>query len=357
MIVNVTKKLAEKMNISPIEASSTDKLLAWRAHIGRANRSNFVVFMHEETRFAVVLTRVTTVKLKKLSELFFETLKLVLLSYGINPEIIDWFIAKQGSIVFSRNTDAKKTAQLTSACEVIKMIADNNDSDISLSKILNYRPVGRDYYFPIEKMLEVFKSSGLPIYKQSAFELTIRLDLDGNDAIRKIRVPVDYTFEQLHHIIQKAYCWNNYHLYCFELYSEWPNDFHDKPDMVLTMYDDEDLEIYHNGIDMDGHVLSEFIPKYRKIIYYYDFGDGWHHYITVDEVIKECNEYLPCLINGEGDPPPEDVGGPYGFQEFLEIINNPNHDEYEEMITWAHSQGWKRFDYDYIVRRISSKYI
>ncbi|MBE9592266.1 MAG: plasmid pRiA4b ORF-3 family protein, partial [Proteobacteria bacterium] len=32
--------------------------------------------------------------------------------------------------------------------------------------------------------------------------------------------------------------------------------------------------------------------------------------------------------------PPEDCGGIWGYAELLEIINNPEHEEYEEMMEW-----------------------
>ena len=58
------------------------------------------------------------------------------------------------------------------------------------------------------------------------------------------------------------------------------------------------------------------------------------------------------LLSGEGDAPPEDVGGPGGFAEFLEVTADPEHKEYEHLITWARSQLWKRFDFDSASRSV-----
>jgi len=58
------------------------------------------------------------------------------------------------------------------------------------------------------------------------------------------------------------------------------------------------------------------------------------------------------LLSGYGDAPPEDVGGPGGFTEFLEIISNPAHEEHESMLTWAKSLWWKPFDFDALTRHI-----
>ena len=41
-----------------------------------------------------------------------------------------------------------------------------------------------------------------------------------------------------------------------------------------------------------------------------------------------------CLA-GANACPPEDVGGPYSYAEFLKIINNPKHPEHRETLTWC----------------------
>lgn len=38
---------------------------------------------------------------------------------------------------------------------------------------------------------------------------------------------------------------------------------------------------------------------------------------------------------GELACPPEDVGGTYGYEEFLEAISNPGHEEHVHMLMWV----------------------
>ena len=33
--------------------------------------------------------------------------------------------------------------------------------------------------------------------------------------------------------------------------------------------------------------------------------------------------------------PPEDCGGPWGYPEFLEAIQNPKHKQHEELLEWV----------------------
>jgi hypothetical protein len=78
--------------------------------------------------------------------------------------------------------------------------------------------------------------------------------------------------------------------------------------------------------------ISEFlkIPKDR-IVYEYDFGDGWEHEIIVQKVIEEIElENLPYCVKGKGKCPPEDCGGIWGYLSLLEIAKKPGSDEYKE---------------------------
>jgi hypothetical protein len=92
--------------------------------------------------------------------------------------------------------------------------------------------------------------------------------------------------------------------------------------------------------------LSEYLLQYKKILYCYDYGDDWRHYIEIDKVIEGCTDELPLLLSGEGDAPPEDVGGAGGFAEFIRIINDPDDKDYEFNSNRAKRQFWKPFDFE-----------
>ncbi|GAB4440911.1 MAG: hypothetical protein Kow0031_22850 [Anaerolineae bacterium] len=42
----------------------------------------------------------------------------------------------------------------------------------------------------------------------------------------------------------------------------------------------------------------------------------------------------PRCIKGKRACPPEDVGGIWGYESFLEAIKDPNHPEHEDMLDW-----------------------
>lgn len=89
-------------------------------------------------------------------------------------------------------------------------------------------------------------------------------------------------------------------------------------------------------------------PQTRCFDYIYDFGDSWHHIVIVEEHYARLDARNPFLcLDGGNACPPEDVGGPHGYREFLEALADPTHEEHEHYTTWSGgSFDPKRFDRD-----------
>jgi hypothetical protein len=148
--------------------------------------------------------------------------------------------------------------------------------------------------------------------------------------LRDIKPPVwrrvqvkDCTLPKLHDIIQTCMGWDGYHLHAFDIggvqYSE-PD-----PDGMMDAEDERKFK------------LGQFVRLgYKKFSYTYDFGDNWDHTIQVEKVLDaEPGVRYPRCIAGKRACPPEDCGGPWGYANFLEAIQNPKHPEHEEMLEWA----------------------
>ena len=52
----------------------------------------------------------------------------------------------------------------------------------------------------------------------------------------------------------------------------------------------------------------------------------------------------PCCIDGARNCPPEDVGGVWGYEAFLEAIGDPEHEEHEAYLEWAGDFDSEEFD-------------
>ncbi len=80
-----------------------------------------------------------------------------------------------------------------------------------------------------------------------------------------------------------------------------------------------------------GDVLT---AKGDRLIWNYDFGDDWEHQIVVEAIIEDGDDRAHCT-GGKRAAPPEDCGGPWGYEELLAILADPNDEEHEERLEWA----------------------
>ena len=70
--------------------------------------------------------------------------------------------------------------------------------------------------------------------------------------------------------------------------------------------------------------------------YEYDFGDGWSHELTLEAVaLSEKGRRYPICTEGEVSCPPEDCGGIPGYYRLLEVLADPENEEYESLNLWA----------------------
>ena len=70
--------------------------------------------------------------------------------------------------------------------------------------------------------------------------------------------------------------------------------------------------------------LSNVIPREKfKFSYLYDCGDSWEHKILVEKILEpEAGIDYPVCIKGKRACPPEDCGGTWGYQDFLEAVDD-----------------------------------
>jgi hypothetical protein len=88
--------------------------------------------------------------------------------------------------------------------------------------------------------------------------------------------------------------------------------------------------------DDERFALHEVIRRLpERFTYTYDMGDGWDHDIVIEKVVPRTRgAQYPRCIEGARACPPEDCGGIYGYEEFLEAIANPKHERHEEFRDW-----------------------
>ncbi|PHZ86746.1 plasmid pRiA4b ORF-3 family protein [Paremcibacter congregatus] len=157
----------------------------------------------------------------------------------------------------------------------------------------------------------------------SIIELKITLNYIHPAVTRTLKVPVNIRLDRLHLTIQAAMGWHNCHLYEF---------------MAANInWGVPDPDFGSDILPADKTTLLDVIEDtgIRSLNYIYDFGDGWDHQIKLGKIINPVpGELYPKLIALSGKCPPEDVGGPPGYEHFLEAIADPKHPEHKNIMAW-----------------------
>jgi pRiA4b ORF-3-like protein len=151
----------------------------------------------------------------------------------------------------------------------------------------------------------------------------IRISLDHiePEIWRLIDVPVAMHLSGLHDVIQAAMGWQNYHLFEFRI-----------GDKRYGLPEGKDREVQQAKSVRLAAVLAQGI---KRLDYVYDFGDDWEHTIAIESVTEaDAAVKYPRFVAGARRSPPEDVGGPPGFFDFLEAMANPKHSEHRHLVEW-----------------------
>ncbi len=160
-------------------------------------------------------------------------------------------------------------------------------------------------------------------------ELTVTLMDVAPEVSRKIEFPADMPLDRVHLTLQAGFGWHNAHLYQFCIGEPYQYGGARWVDPGFVDGDNEQPS--------DKTSLAQAIAKAGAagLTYLYDFGDDWEHRIepgaTRDGVAGEA---YPRLTGITGTCPPEDIGGPPGYEAFVAAMGDPKHPDHEEYRDW-----------------------
>ncbi len=169
------------------------------------------------------------------------------------------------------------------------------------------------------------------------YELRVRLVAVKPLVWRRLRVRGDIPLSLLHCVLQTAIGWTNSHLHHFfvgkQRYAELGADSEFEPD--------------ESTMDTADVTLQTVCPKKGSALgYEYDFGDSWLHEVVVEKILppETPMPHWAVLVDGAGTCPPEDCGGPYGFNTFLPAYLDPKHPQHRDMVDWIGEYNPEAFD-------------
>jgi hypothetical protein len=182
---------------------------------------------------------------------------------------------------------------------------------------------------------------GIP-FKNCVYQFKIELTEISPLIWRRILVPSDYNFWDLHVAIQDSLGWLDYHLHHFSMKKKGKKA---KDDIGIPDFDGfDDMPEIFPGWEIP--ILSYFHDLGATATYTYDYGDSWRHSLQLEGYLfKEKNIKYPICIAGERACPPEDCGGTNGYTELLKTLSDPEDEDNEAMKTWVGKDwGPEKFD-------------
>lgn len=155
-----------------------------------------------------------------------------------------------------------------------------------------------------------------PTEADGGHRLYVRL-LDVEPPVwRRIELPSRTPLSVLHHVLIEAMGWDDSHLHLFR---QGKRVF--APPGTLERYETEDPRT---------SLLGRVLPRVGdRLVWEYDFGDGWCHEVRVESIAEERPGAVR-LLAGARACPPEDCGGPCGYGQLVEILADPKHPDHAE---------------------------
>ncbi len=128
---------------------------------------------------------------------------------------------------------------------------------------------------------------------------------------RRLSLPADCAFLDLHRAIQDAFGWSGLHEHRFEIWEDGQ--------LEITFSSANDESHY---CEAENRIIELFRESVLEFRYLYDSKSKWWHRVVVEDFVQagvkgSSQEMKPHLHEGEGHGPPEKSGGVEGYQKFL----------------------------------------
>lgn len=164
------------------------------------------------------------------------------------------------------------------------------------------------------------------------FQIKITLRYIRPPIWRRVLVEDTSTLGELHRVIQRVMGWGGGHLHEFRMP---PRGF--GPPL---------RRFGHEGEDEDATRLRDVLVRQRQVLLYeYDFGDGWLHELLLEKILPiEPGRQYPVCLAGARACPPDDCGGPPGYENLLDAWAHPSKPDSAELLDWCGEFDPEEFD-------------
>ena len=344
-------KKAEKMtpgsleNITILEEGDSPKdeaLFQWHINSVKVAQEDLLILTHDLSGLTLLFLHTDVEELQSFYDWFEEALYELLGTLGFTHNSVQQYLMHTGKpqLTLGKATDLKKIGRNSSAVTLVRQLAYYQDNEYTVQSYWQFQ-ISRlnrslkQRYHPFEAFIHAYEETFGPVsYKAEMAEFEIRLKMYGlPDVIRIVQMPMSLTFEDLHQAIQSVFMWQDAHLHQFIM---------EDGSTVIGAKQKARMANYQMGGEEEVYAASQLklqdviTPEENGVFtYIYNFGDSWEHRIRVRKFYSEKRRQFPKLTMMSGDPVLENVGGPGGYAYFLEVINDPTHDEHSVIKEWS----------------------
>ena len=197
----------------------------------------------------------------------------------------------------------------------------------------------------------------LPRGQREVFQLKIVLEGSKPPIWRRVLIPANLRLPDLHGVIQLSMGWRDAHLYHFMvgIRSEGLRFYGDPDPLDIDLIQQAEGRFIN---DLNVPIDHLLVNRKDWIRYEYDFGDGWIHRLTLEDILVQPLQLarIPRCVTGQRACPPEDIGGVFGYERALPILANPAHPEHQEMLAWIGPFDPNRFDLEAVNADLSEAF-
>ncbi len=322
MLIHCTKKILDAARITdagndPDYADLTDKglLFSWHANVVTIDRRKVLFFVNDLTGISVLFYRPKAADYRHLEAILTEGVTALMKQLGFRQNVIQCYLEDDDRRGIYKSASRSRLGWLnTFGDELYWRVCDSFESDYGLQinamieAAHDIQRFDKEYDCRYERFVAAISGLYGDGNKESVLDLRsyilkIRIDLERHDVYRIVEVPANLTFHDLHRAIIEMFDWSGCHCHSFDV------------------------------VEGDHHTPGpRYVMPIKTTIY---DGDNWEHTITVEERKETGGSDRIRVIEAKGQRPPEDVGGEYGYEEYLRIISDPDDPDHESAVQWG----------------------
>jgi len=338
LVVRCTAKLLARLKVAPIKdpQPGTTRLGDWYATVLPMRPAHLVLLVNARTRLAAVLPAKPIATLaKRIPDAIVEVLR----ELGAAIHVLESERLAMADVVLAKTASRSVLGTMNdfSFNMDLRAALDDEPDLLDVAMALNRMPLSPlNHGRPDDVASALLGIAMMPgragasdprsaaTMKSAApiYELKVALR-DVEPAIwRRVQVRSSISLARLHKVLQIVMGWSESHLHDFRSGAAC----YGMPHPDLPPREDERKTVLGDVLRAAGD----------RLIYVYDFGDGWKHDVVLERVFAaELSCEYPRVIDGERACPPEDCGGVFGYVRLLDVLANRRHPQHGDLVDWV----------------------